>query len=245
MGTIDNQSGLRVDEIADAIYRISTPVPQNLIPGGFTFNVFLLKAEEPLLFHTAPRRMLPQVRAGIASLMPPERLRYISFSHFESDECGSLNELLEMAPNAIPVCGRIGGMTSIADFSSRAPRVMADGERISLGDREVQWIDMPHVPHGWDCGVMFETRSRTLFCSDLFTQPGEHPAPLTEDDILGPSEALRSHLEYFAHAPNTTELLEKAARLEPATLACMHGSSWRGDGAAMIRRLAQALSKQD
>lgn len=243
MTAINSQSGTRVDEIADRIYRISTPVPPGVIPGGFTFNVFLIAAEEPLLFHTGPRRIFPAVRDAIAAVMPLERLRHISFSHFESDECGALNDLLELAPKAAPVCGKIGAMTSIGDFASRPPRVLADGESLSLGDRSVRWLDMPHAPHGWDCGMLFDDATRTFLCSDLFTQPGDSVAPLTESDILGPSEDLRRHLEYFAHAPNTAALLAKAAALRPAALACMHGSSWRGDGAALIGELAAILAK--
>jgi flavorubredoxin len=243
MAIVNSESGVRVDEIADNIYRISAPVPPDAIPGGFTFNVFLVAADEPLLFHTGPRRIFPLVRQAIATVMPLERLRYISFSHFESDECGALNDLLELAPGAVPLCGRIGAMTSVTDFASRPPRVLADGESMSLGDRAVRWLDMPHVPHGWDCGMVFDDRTRTLLCSDLFTQPGDDVAPLTEGDILGPSEALRRHLEYFAHAPNTAAMLGKAAALKPATLACMHGSSWRGDGAALIGELSAILAK--
>ncbi|HJU28967.1 MAG TPA: hypothetical protein VJ718_07345 [Candidatus Binataceae bacterium] len=233
----------RIDEIADRVFRISTPVPPDIIRGGFTFNVFLIAAAEPLLFHTGPRRVFPLVRDAIAKVMSPARLRYISFSHFEADECGALNELLELAPDATPVCGRIGAMTSVSDFAARPPRVLDDGESLSLGDRSVSWLDMPHVPHGWDCGMFFDSHSRTLLCSDLFTQAGDNVAPLTESDILGPSEELRRHLEYFAHAPNTAALLAKAAALKPATLACMHGSSWRGDGAALIGELAAIVAK--
>jgi flavorubredoxin len=243
MAVVNPEWGTRIDEIAERLFRISTPVPPSFSPGGFTFNVFLVAAEEPLLFHTGPRRIFPLVRDAIAKLMPLERLRHIAFSHFESDECGSLNDLLELAPNAAPLCSKIGAMTSIGDFASRPPRVLADGESISLGDRSVRWLDMPHVPHGWDCGMLFDDRTRALLCSDLFTQPGDNVAPLTESDILGPSEELRRHLEYFAHAPNTAAILGKAAALKPATLACMHGSSWRGDGAALIGELAVILAK--
>lgn len=236
-------SGTRVDEIADHIYRISTPVPPTAIPGGFTFNVFLVKDEQPLLFHTGPRSIFPFVQEAIATVMPIEQLRFVSFSHFESDECGSLNALLELAPQATAVCGRIGALTSINDFALRPPQVMADGEALTLGDHTVQWLDMPHVPHNWDCGFLFEGKTQTLLSSDLFTQPGDQVAPLTEGDILGPSEGLRQHLEYYAHAKNTGALLEKAAALKPQTIACMHGSSWRGDGAALIRELAAKLAK--
>jgi flavorubredoxin len=243
MGITNQQAGTRIDEIAERIYRISTPVPPTVIPGGFTFNVFLIADQHPLLFHTAPRAVFPLVREAIETVMPIGQLRFISFSHFESDECGALNSFLELAPEASPVCGRIGAMASVNDFALRPAKVMADGESLALGAHTVQWLDMPHVPHSWDCGMMFERSTGTLLCSDLFTQAGNQAEPLTQGDILGPSEILRSHLEYYAHSPNTGALLEKAAALNPTTLACMHGSSWRGDGAGLIRELAAILAK--
>jgi flavorubredoxin len=241
MPTTNVRSGTNVNEIADGIYRISTPI--DAIPGGFTFNQYLIVDEEPLLFHMGGRQLFPLVREAVASVIPLARLRYAALSHFESDECGSLNEWLATAPNAAPLCGRIAAMTSVRDFADRPPREMADGETISLGKHEVRWLDLPHMPHGWECGYLMEQRTRTLLCGDLFTQPGSKPAPLTEADILGPSEALRSHLDYFSHTRNARALLERLAATEPAVLACMHGSAWRGDGAALLRELATILER--
>ena len=229
-----------IHEIADRIYRLSTPVGD---VGGFTFNQYLVAAEQPLLFHTGPRRMFPLVRDAVARVMPVARLRYIGLSHFEADECGSLNEWLAVAPTAEPVCGRIAAMVSINDVADRPARALADGEVLSLGTHRVQWFDTPHLPHAWECGVVLEASTRTLLCGDLFTQGGaEHP-PLTESDILGPSEAFRKSLDYYAHAKNTRSLLERLAAEKPTTLACMHGSAWRGDGARLLRALADELER--
>ena len=229
-----------IDEIADGIHRIHTPVE---LPGGqrFSFNQYLLVDDEPLLFHTGPRRMFALVREAIAAVMPVERLRHVAFSHTEADECGSLNEWLAAAPNAAPLCSGIAAMVSIGDLADRPPRALADGEKLVLGRHTVQWFDTPHVPHGWDCGLLMDTTSRTFFCGDLFTQGGDGDTALTEGDILGPSEAFRAPLDYFAHAPQTVATLERLAREQPRTLACMHGSAWQGDGGALLRHLAEAV----
>jgi flavorubredoxin len=241
MPITNQQSGTNVNEVAEGIYRISTPV--EAIPGGFTFNQYLIAGDEALLFHTGGRGLFPLVREAVASVIPLDRLRYLALSHFEADECGSLNQWLAAAPNAAPLCGRIAALTSVRDFADRPPREMADGDTLLLGKHEVRWLDAPHMPHGWECGYLFEERTRTLFCGDLFTQPGARPAPLTEGDILGPSEALRSKLDYFSHARNSRALLEHLAATEPSALACMHGSAWRGDGAALLRELGAILDR--
>jgi flavorubredoxin len=234
------QSGTNVHEIADGIYRINTPIA---LPDGqgFSFNQYLVVDDAPLLFHTGPRQLFPLVREAIASVMPIERLRWVAFSHFEADECGSMNLLLAAAPEAQPLCGQIAAMVSMTDQADRAPRALADGERLSLGRHEIQWFDTPHVPHGWDCGLMMDRSTDTFFCGDLFTQPGGGAQALTEGDILGPSEAFRQPMDYFAHAPQTRATLERLAAEKPRTLACMHGSAWRGDGGALLRHLAEAL----
>ena len=229
-----------IDEIADGIHRIHTPVE---LPGGqrFSFNQYLLVDDEPLLFHTGPRRMFALVHEAMAAVIPVERLRHVAFSHTEADECGSLNEWLAAAPNAAPHCSGIAAMVSIGDLADRPPRALADGEQLVLGRHTVQWFDTPHVPHGWDCGLLMDTTTRTFFCGDLFTQGGDGDTALTEADILGPSEAFRAPLDYFAHAPQTIATLERLARQQPRTLACMHGSAWRGDGGALLRHLAEAV----
>lgn len=233
-------SGTRVDEVAPSVYRISTPV--TILPGGFSFNQYLVKDDKPLLFHTGPRRMFPFVREAIAAVMPVERLRYVAFSHVEADECGSLNELLAAAPQAEPLCGSIAAMVSVNDLADRPPRALADGESLGLGSKRVRWLDAPHLPHGWECGYLFEETTATLFCGDLFTQPGAEHAPLTTGDILGPSEAMRSAMDYYAHGKDTRGLLEKLAATRPTTLACMHGSAWSGDGGRLLLDLANELS---
>jgi len=235
----NRDAGTTVDEIAAGIYRISTPVVRPT--GGFTYNQYLMVDEQPLLFHTGLRRMFPLVREAIAAVLPVERLRYISFSHVEADECGALNEFLAAAPDAVPLCGGIAARVSIADMADRAPQAVADGEAVALGTHTVRWIDAPHLPHAWECGYLFEETTRTLLCSDLFTQPGaEHPAT-TEGDILEPSERFRGQFDYFSHTRDARALIERIAATRPTTLACMHGAAWRGDGAALLRALGDRL----
>ena len=242
--TVSNpQSGTNVNEIADGIYRINTPVKIEGGPGGFSFNQYLIMDDEPLIFHTGPRKMFPLVREAVTSVLPLERLRYIAFSHVEADECGSLNEWLAVAPRSVPLCGTVAALVSITDLADRAPRALTDGETLSLGKSSVQWFDAPHLPHAWECGYLMEQRTKTLLCGDLFTQPGaEHPA-ITESDILGPSEAFRQAMDYYSHTKNGRGMLDRLAAAGPTTLACMHGAAWRGDGAALLRALADELTR--
>jgi flavorubredoxin len=239
MGVTNTQSGTNVHEVADGIYRIHTPVTD--VVGGFSFNQYLIVDDEPLLFHTGPRRMFPLVRDAVASVLPVQRLRYVSFSHVEADECGSLNEWLAVAPESVPLCGSVAAMVSIGDLADRPPHALADGELLSLGTHAVRWFDTPHLPHAWECGFLMEERTRTLLCGDLFTQPGAVHPPVTETDVLGPSEAFRQQLDYFSHSKNARGMLERLAKSQPKTLACMHGSAWRGDGGALLRALADAI----
>lgn len=242
--TITNtQSGTNVHEIADRIFRISTPVA---LPGddtGFSFNQYLIVDDEPLLFHTGLRGLFPLVREAVAHLMPVERLRHIAFSHVEADECGALNQWLEVAPHAAPLCGQVAALVSIGDLADRPPRALADGETISLGTHVMRWLDAPHLPHAWECGFMFEESTRTLLCGDLFTQPGFGQVALTDGDILGPSEAFRAQMDYFSHTRNAGGLLDKLAGTDPRTLAVMHGSAFQGDGAGLLRALAGELGR--
>lgn len=242
--TITNpQSGTNVHEIEAGLFRISTPVPPSVMPGGFTFNQFLVVDDEPLLFHTGPRKMFPLVREAVAHVLgDASKLRWVSFSHFEADESGSLNEWLAAAPNAQPVCGTIAAMVSVEDFADRPPRALADGEELSLGKKRVRWLDAPHLPHNWECGYLYEATTRTLLCGDLFTHGGADVAPLTRGDVLAPSEAMRAAMPTgTAIEKGTRGLLEKLAATEPSTLALMHGSSYQGDGATLLRALATAL----
>jgi flavorubredoxin len=241
MAVTNASTGTNVHEIADGIYRINTPVA---LPdgSGFSFNQYLIVDDEPLLFHTGPRRMFPLVHEAVGSVLPVARLRHVAFSHVESDECGSINEWLAAAPHASPLCGQIAAMVSIGDLADRPPRAMADGEVVSLGRHRVRWFDTPHLPHAWECGFLLEEHTSTLLCGDLFTQPGAEHAPLTEGDILGPSEAFRHQLDYFSHTRHVRTMIEKLAATQPRVLACMHGSAWSGDGAKLLRGLGDALA---
>ena len=230
-----------INEIGEGIYRISTPVRE--MPGGFSFNQILVDDDEPLLFHTGGRKLFPAVRQAISRVMPLERLRWIGFSHLEADECGAMNEFLAAAPAATPVAGQVGAMIALADSADRPARALADGETLATGKRRFTWYDAPHVPHAWECGFLFESTTSTLLCGDLFTQPGADNPPLTDGDVLGPSEAFRAKMDYFSHSRRARQSLEKLAATNPRTLACMHGSAWTGDGAKLLRALADALDR--
>jgi flavorubredoxin len=244
MPITNTHTGTRIDEIADSIYRISTPVAPNPgLPAGFTFNQFLIVDDEPTMFHAGLRRLFPVIREAVAAVMPVERLRWVSFSHFESDECGALPGWLAVAPHAAPLCGQIGAAVSVDDFSDRPARPLADGEVVDIGRKRLRWFDTPHLPHGWDSGYLWESTTRTLFCGDLFTQPGDKHDPVTSGDILGPSEAMRAAMDYFSNLAAAGAQIERLARTEPELLACMHGASYRGDGAAALRELATVLGR--
>jgi flavorubredoxin len=243
MTVTNTASGTNIFEVADGIFRISTPVPPSAIPGGFTFNQFLLVDEKPLLFHTGLRRMFPVVEEAVTKILGDvKKLRYVAFSHVEADECGSLNQWLAAAPQAEAVCSTIGAMVSVNDLADRPPRPLADGEELSLGKHKLRWLDAPHLPHNWECGYMFDATSRTLLCGDLFTHAGADLPPVTESDVLGPSEGMRKAMpNSVAIEAGARAILEKLARTEPRLLALMHGSSYRGDGSALLRACADAL----
>ena len=236
----NGQTGTNIHEVAPRIYRINTPID---IPGSdFSFNQYLVAADEPLIFHTGPKKLFPLVADAIRKVMPIERLRYVGFSHFEADECGSLAEFLAIAPNSEALCSGIAKMVSVDDVSVRPARGMADGEILSLGSHSVKWFDAPHVPHGWENGFLMETTTSTLLCGDLFTQPGHGKDPVTTGDILSPSEAFRLQMDYYAHAPTTRAAIERLAAENPRVLACMHGSAWHGEGGKLLRALADSVA---
>ncbi len=244
----DTQSGTTIHEIEDGIYRISVPVPE----ADFSYNQFLIVDDEPLLFHTGLRSQFPLVSEAIRKVMPLERLRYVAFSHFESDECGALNLFLGAAPQAVPVASRVAVLTSLADFAERPPRALADGELLTLGKRTVEWIDTPHLPHGWETGYLYESSTRTLFCGDLFTHGGAKAPALIDSDLLIPAEEFRIGFSSATGLPDAYGFgrdakmhIEKLAATNPRTLAVMHGSSWRGregEAAQLLHRLGDLVA---
>ncbi len=243
MTIVHAASGTNVHEIAPDVFRISIPIPPTEMPGGFTFNQFLIVDDAPLLFHTGQRGFFDLVKAAVDHVLgSAAKLRYVGFSHFEADECGSLNEWLAVAPQAQAICSQPAVLTSLSDFAIRPARALADLEELSLGNKRVRWLDAPHLPHNWECGYLFEATDRTLLCGDLFTHFGADLPPLTESDVLGPAEAMRKALPAsVAIDRNARALIDKLARTEPKTLALMHGSSFRGDGARLLRDFAGAL----
>ncbi|MGD9798433.1 MAG: MBL fold metallo-hydrolase [Acidimicrobiia bacterium] len=226
-----------LDEIADGIYRLSTYVPEVAPPAGFSFNQFLVVAEEPLLFHTGPRGMFPLVAEAVARVVPVERLRWITFGHVESDECGSVNMWLAAAPDATVAHGALGCDVSLDDLCDRPPRPLDDGEVIDLGGRRVRMIATPHVPHGWEAQVLFEETTGTLLCGDLFSHLGGGPALVT-GDVVGPALDAETVFRASSLAPDTTDVLRRLGDLAPSTLAIMHGSSFGGDGGKALYDLA-------
>jgi flavorubredoxin len=227
-----------VDEIADDIFRISTWIP-DVTPVGFTFNQFLVRGEEPLLFHTGPRMMFPLVAEAVASVLPVESLRWITFGHVEADECGSMNMWLTAAPHSQVAHGALGCDISLNDLCDRPPRALEEGEVIDIGGKRLRQISTPHVPHGWEAQVLFEETSATLFCGDLFTQVGAPPA-LTTSDVVDPALAAEAMFHATALTPQTAPTLRALGDLEPTTLAVMHGSSFEGDGRKALYALATA-----
>jgi flavorubredoxin len=234
----------QVNEIASGIYRLSTFVPEVAPPAGFVFNQFLILGDEPLLFHTGPRRMFPLVREAVSRLLPPERLRWISFGHVEADECGSMNDWLALAPQAQVAHGNTACTVSLQDLADRPPRLLRDGEVLDLGGgKRVRYIDTPHTPHAWEAAVLYEEATGTLLCGDLFTQLGNGPA-LVDGDIVGPAIAGEDLFQYSSLNPGMGRTIRALAALSPRTLALMHGPSFAGDGGGALRALADDYDRR-
>ena len=230
-----------VFEIADKIYRLSTFVPA-VGPTGFTFNQFLIDADEPLLFHYGQRSLFPLISEAVKRVIPLEKLRWTTCSHVEGDESGALNEWLAAAPNATPAHGQLGCNIWLTDMANRPPRALKDDEVLDLGSKKVRWLDTPHVPHNWDAGLIYEETTGTLFSSDLFTQVGPAEST-TESDIVAPAIAVSDRLPFMPPTPMTEATLRRLADLQPATIALMHGPTFKGDGAAALNGLADHYAK--
>jgi flavorubredoxin len=228
----------RVDEIADDIYRLSTLVTE-AAPGGFSFNQFVVRADEPLLFHCGPRQMFPLVSEAASRIVPLESFRWITFGHVESDELGSMNDWLAVAPNAEVAHGAIGCLVSLNDMADRPPRQLEDGEVIDLGGKRVRHIDTPHVPHNWEARVLYEETTNTLLAGDLGSQAGDGPA-VTDGDIVGPALETEDLFLASSLTPALAPTMRKLAELQPTTLAIMHGPSYAGDGGGTLRALADS-----
>jgi len=231
-----------VTEIAPDLFRIST-----VHPGfGIQFNQFVLRDDEPFLMHTGLKKMFPATLEAVSTVLDPAALRWIGFSHFEPDECGALNDWLAVAPRAQAVCSLVGKAVMLDDVADRPARPLADGEVLPTGRHRLRFLSTPHVPHCWDAGLFFDETERTLLCSDLFFQPGD-PEPLTESDVVGPARAAMvagaasPMAKDMPYTPYTDATLARLAELAPRTLAIMHGSSFRGDGARAIRDLTAAI----
>jgi flavorubredoxin len=232
----------RIDEIADDIYRLSVPVTEIAPPETFVFNSFLIDGDEPLLFHAGRRDMFGFFSEAVRSIIPLERLRWISFGHVEADECGAMNLWLAAAPNSQVVHGETACMVSLNDLADRPPRIVADNELITDGRRRIRFLATPHVPHGWESGLIHEEVTNTLFCGDLFTQLGAEA--VTEGDIVGPAIVAEDMFQATALAPATAPTIRRLAALEPRTLALMHGPTFRGDGGRALRALADCYEQR-
>ncbi|TDQ81942.1 hypothetical protein A8950_1762 [Dongia mobilis] len=233
----------KIAEIADGIYRLSTLVPEVAPPDGFTFNQFLVKGEEALLFHTGPRRMFPLVQAAVARIMPPEKLRWISFGHVEADECGAMNDWLGVAQRAEVTHGATACFVSLNDLADRPPRMLEEDAVLDLGGKRLRFLPTPHLPHGWEAGLFHEEATGTLLCGDLFSQVGDGPA-LTGGDILGPAIAAEDMFHASSLHPESGALLRRLAALRPQKLALMHGPSFEGDGRAALLALADDYDRR-
>ena len=233
---------MRIDEIADRIYRFSTFVSE-IGPTGFTFNQYLIDDDQPLLFHTGLRHMFPHVAEAIASVTPLERLRWVTFGHIEADECGAMNEMLAAAPQAEVAHGALGCMVSLNDQADRQPVPLADGQVIELGLHRVRHIETPHVPHAWEARLLYEETTKTLLCGDLFTHLGDGPA-VTTGDIVGPAAQAEDVFGATCLTPTTGTTIRGLATLAPSTLAVMHGSCFVGDCANALTDLAVEYDKR-
>ncbi len=233
----------KLDEIAAGIYRVSTWVPDIAPPAGFTFNQFLVDADQPLVFHTGPRAMFPLVSEAMSRVLPVEHVRWITFGHVEADECGSMNQWLAAAPHAEVAHGILGCMVSLNDLADRPPRGLADGEVLDLGGKRVRHLDTPHVPHAWEARLLYEETTGTLLCGDLFTHVGDGPA-LTSGDIVEPAMEAEAMFRASCLAPDTATVMRRLGELAPRTLALMHGSSYEGDGAEALNALADAYESR-
>jgi flavorubredoxin len=231
-----------IDEIAPDSYRISIYVP----PLDMQFNHFLFRDAQPLLYHAGLRSFFPELLTAVGKLMDPGALRWIGWSHFESDECGALNQWLERAPEALPVCTMIGKLVSVDDFANRPARGMAQGEVLETGKHRFRFVSSPHIPHGWDAGLLFEETGRTLLCSDLFHHFGKVEA-LTQADVVGRTREAMAVLArgplagYMPYTPKTEAVLRQLSTLNPQTLAVMHGSSFNGNCEQALCDLAAVI----
>lgn len=232
----------QVDEIADRIFRISTFVP-DIGPTGFTFNQFLIDAEDAVLFHTGPRAMFASVSEAISSVVPLDRLRWITFGHLEADECGAMNQFLAAAPHAQVAHTEVGCMVSINDLADRPPLPLESGGVLDLGGRHVRSLATPHVPHGWDAHVLYEEVTETLLCGDLLSQVGNGPA-VTADDLLELAAQTETMFGATCLTPSTAPTIRSLAELAPKTLAIMHGSSFAGDATKALHGLADDYERR-
>ena len=233
----------RINEISDGIYRLSTLVPEVAPPAGFAFNQFLVMADEPLLFHCGHKAMFENVRGAVERLMPVEKLRWISFSHLEADESGAMNLWQQAAPHAQVAHGQLGCDISLNDLSLRTPRALADNEVFDLGGRRIRYLATPHVPHGWDAGLMYEEVTGTLLCSDLLGQVGDGPA-IAAGDIVGPALESEALFHSMSVTPELIATLHRLGALEPKTLAIMHGSSLSGNCRGALEAFAGGIARQ-
>jgi flavorubredoxin len=229
----------RLTEVADGVHQLTTHISEM----DFSFNQYFVNGEEPLLFHTGGRGLFPLVSEAVGRVMPIDSLRWITFGHVEADECGSMNDWLGVAPQATVAQGVIGCMVSLNDLADRPPRPLADGEVLDIGGHRIRWIDMPHVPHAWENGIVYDETTRTLFCGDLFTQMGAY-APAASDDIVGPAITAEDVYHAWSLAPNSSAAVRRLADLEIATLALMHGPAFSGDCRAALLDIADNFDKR-
>lgn len=234
-----------INEISENVYRISIYVKDF----DMQFNHFLIKDDEPLLYHAGMKRMFPELKVAVSKIINPQKLKWISWSHFEVDEVSGLNQWLEVAPNAQPVCSLVGALVNLSDFSDREPKGMQKGESFETGIYRFTFHPTPHLPHGWDAGMLFEEKNKILFCSDLFHQMGDVEPIINSDVILERTNnaivGFQSGplMDYVPYTNNTKRLLNELAEFKPDKLAVMHGSSFEGDSSRLLKELDGVLKK--
>lgn len=229
----------RCTEVADGIHQLTT------LPEGspIAYNQYLVEGDEPTLFHTGLRAMFPSVSTAVSTVLPPESLRWISFGHVEADECGSMNDWLALAPQATVAQSIVGCMVSLEDLADRPPRPLADGEHLDIGGHVLRWIDTPHLPHGWEAGILYDETTRTLFCGDLFTRFGDYEAT-SDDDLVGPAVEAEDAFATLSLHPASAAAIRRLADLEVAMLAPMHAPAFAGDCRRALLDLADDVERR-
>lgn len=228
---------VKIDQIVDGIYRICS-VPPGKSPVGF--NQFLIDDERPTLIHTGFYEAYDTVRSAVAQVLDPKRLAYVVLAHFEADECGGMDRFLSEAPDSVLVASELSAGVNLAHWNYRgAVKGMRDGSVLDTGRHRLRFLETPHVHH-WDSMMIFEETTASLFPADLFIQPGDQPAVITED-LSAEMIATYRAIGIFAHEDPVRQVVDRVARLDPKWIHPMHGGSFEQ---ALTPRFYRALREE-